>query len=183
MHRHREWLLREIGKVERDRTTSPWWREGGAFLFRGELMRLEVAGLDCVPHLRLGAELFAAPSATRESDSALRAWVESHLRKLARIELPRRVFELAARHSSPVRRISVRNQRSRWGSCSRHGTISLNWRLLQSPIDVRDYVIVHELMHLREMNHSTRFWKLVAEACPGYRACEGWLRQHGRALR
>jgi len=54
----------------------------------------------------------------------------------------------------PVRRVTVRNQRSRWGSCSRRGTVSLNWRLLQTPAFVRDYVILHELAHLREMNHS-----------------------------
>jgi predicted metal-dependent hydrolase len=59
----------------------------------------------------------------------------------------------------------------------------LNWRLVQAPTAVRDYVILHELMHLREMNHSRRYWKLVAEAYPDYRVCEVWLRKHGYALR
>ena len=74
--------------------------------------------------------------------------------------------------------MTVRNQRSRWGSCSRRGTISLNWRLVQTPDLVRDYIIHHELMHLREMNHSARFWARVEEVCPGWREAERWLKRN-----
>jgi len=81
-----------------------------------------------------------------------------------------------------VRRITVRNQRSRWGSCSRRGTISLNWRLVQTPVFVRDYLVLHELAHLKEMNHSRRFWDEVARLCPGFREAERWLKQHSRLL-
>jgi len=77
----------------------------------------------------------------------------------------------------------VRSQKSRWGSCSRRGTISLNWRLIQTPDFVRDYIILHELAHLREMNHSPRFWRAVIEFCPGYRDAERWLRAHSDILR
>jgi len=91
----------------------------------------------------------------------LRSAIERHLWRLAAKEMPLRVLEYDAVHQLPVRRITVRNQRSRWGSCSRRGTISLNWRLIQSPPFVRDYIILHELMHLREMNHSIRFWREV----------------------
>ena len=75
--------------------------------------------------------------------------------------------------------MSVRNQRSRWGSCSAAGTISLNWRLIQTPDFVRDYIIYHELMHLREMNHSDRFWDHVEEVCPGWREAERWIKRNG----
>jgi predicted metal-dependent hydrolase len=75
--------------------------------------------------------------------------------------------------------VSVRNQRSRWGSCSARGTVSLNWRLVRTPDNVRDYIILHELAHLREMNHSDRFWARVAETCPGWREAERWLKRHG----
>jgi len=74
--------------------------------------------------------------------------------------------------------VSVRNQRSRWGSCSRHGTISLNWRLVQTPTFVRDYIILHELAHLKEMNHSKRFWREVARLCPDFGRAERWLKEH-----
>jgi hypothetical protein len=113
----------------------------------------------------------------------LRAAIERHLWRLAAKELPPRVLEYATLHQLPVRRISVRNQRSRWGSCSRRRTISLNWRLIQTPAFVRDYILIHEIMHLREMNHSSRFWREVERACPDYETAERWLKQHSSLLK
>jgi predicted metal-dependent hydrolase len=103
--------------------------------------------------------------------------------KRARAELPARLMALAAEHGLTVARVSIRNQRTRWGSCGRDGHISLNWRLVLMPPDVRDYVLVHELMHLRRLDHSRAYWKLVAAACPGYREARQWLRTHGHLLR
>jgi predicted metal-dependent hydrolase len=76
-------------------------------------------------------------------------------------------------------RISLRDQRSRWGSCSTTGTLSFNWRLVLAPHDVLDYVVVHEVCHLVEHNHSRRFWKLVERRRPGYRDPKAWLDAHG----
>lgn len=104
-------------------------------------------------------------------------------RQLARRVLPPRLLELAAHHGLTVTRVSVRNQRSRWGSCGRDGHISLNWRLVQMPDWVRDYVLLHELMHLRRMDHSPAYWALVAAVCPEYQAARAWLRANGRSLR
>jgi predicted metal-dependent hydrolase len=95
-------------------------------------------------------------------------------------ELPVRLLELAARHGCHVVRISIRNQRSRWGSCSPNGLICLNWRLVLTPDWVRDYVLIHELMHLKRMDHSPKFWKLVEAACPDWRAAKKWLRTYER---
>ena len=81
-----------------------------------------------------------------------------------------------------VPRVTIRNQRSRWGSCSRSGVIALNFRLVQTPPAVCEYVLIHELMHLREQNHSRRYWYLVEEVCPGFREAERWLRVEGKAL-
>jgi predicted metal-dependent hydrolase len=100
----------------------------------------------------------------------------------AKEELPRRLMQLAATHGLAVSRVSVRNQRARWGSCGRDGHICLNWRLVRMPEWVRDYVIVHELMHLRRLDHSPAYWKLVAGAAPDYAAARRWLRVHGREL-
>lgn len=97
-------------------------------------------------------------------------------------ELPRRLFELAAKFALTVTRVSIRNQRWRWGSCSKAGHICLNWRLIEMPAWVRDYVLIHELMHLRRMDHSPAFWKLVAVAFPDYQHARAWLREHGRGL-
>ncbi len=103
------------------------------------------------------------------------------LRARARRELPPRLLELAAQVGLRVSRVSVRNQRHRWGSCSVSGHISLNWRLITMPPWVRDYVLYHELMHLRRMDHSPAFWALVAGVCPRYREARAWLRHHALA--
>jgi predicted metal-dependent hydrolase len=97
--------------------------------------------------------------------------------------LPARLYELADRHGLVVTAVSVRSQKTRWGSCGRNGHISLNWRLMLMPEWVRDYVLVHELMHLRRLDHSRKFWRLVEAACPEYRKARQWLRAHGPALR
>jgi predicted metal-dependent hydrolase len=110
------------------------------------------------------------------------ASLDRELRARAQRELPPQLLALAEQHGLAVRRVSIRNQRSRWGSCSPSGHISLNFRLLLMPAEVREYILIHELMHLRQANHSIRFWRLVEAACPGFRDRERWLRRHGAAL-
>jgi predicted metal-dependent hydrolase len=78
--------------------------------------------------------------------------------------------------------IQIRDQRTRWGSCSSTGTLSFNWRLVLAPFEVLDYVVVHELCHLRVANHSRRFWQLVETRRPGWRAQKAWLDEHGPEL-
>jgi predicted metal-dependent hydrolase len=104
------------------------------------------------------------------------------LRKQAAIELPAHLYHLAAHHGLTVSGVSVRNQRSRWGSCSPSGHISLNWRLVLMPENVRDYVLIHELMHLRRLDHSRHFWRLVAHACPNYQHARKWLRENRHVM-
>jgi predicted metal-dependent hydrolase len=79
-------------------------------------------------------------------------------------------------------RVQIRGQRTRWGSCSSRGTLSFNWRLALAPFEVLDYVVVHELCHLREANHSARFWKLVASRRPDWRRQRNWLTANGPEL-
>jgi hypothetical protein len=79
-------------------------------------------------------------------------------------------------------RVQIRAQRTRWGSCSPRGDLSFNWRLVLAPFDVLDYVVVHELCHLREPNHSARFWRLVASRRPDWHSQRDWLRAHGDEL-
>jgi hypothetical protein len=106
--------------------------------------------------------------------------VERELRKRAAHELPARLRELAAQHGFTVKAVTVRAQRTRWGSCSPTGRISLNWRLVQLPPSVSDYVLLHELAHLTYLNHSARFWKEVDRICPWYREARAWLRGNAR---
>jgi predicted metal-dependent hydrolase len=98
-------------------------------------------------------------------------------------ELAARLRELAAQHGLVVARVSIRDQHTRWGSCGRDRSICLNWRLVLMPPPVRDYVMIHELMHLKRLDHSRAYWALVAAACPDYQEARRWLREHGPSLR
>lgn len=110
------------------------------------------------------------------------ASLDRELRARAAHELPPQLLALAAHHGLIVRRVTIRNQRSRWGSCSSTGHISLNFRLLLMPDSVREYILIHELMHLKQANHSIRFWRCVEAACPAFRDAERWLKKHGPSL-
>ncbi|MBQ6240729.1 MAG: M48 family metallopeptidase [Firmicutes bacterium] len=97
-------------------------------------------------------------------------------------KIPPRVEYYAGLMGLQYGRITIRNQVSRWGSCSEKGNLSFNCLLMLCPADVRDYVIVHELCHLREMNHSPRFWAEVEAVVPDYRLWRRWLRKYGSRL-
>jgi predicted metal-dependent hydrolase len=177
--RNVEWFERQLQRLAARPNRRQAWGIGTEVLFRGERVKLEAAVNGERGLIRFGDEVL------RVTDPAadLRPAIESHLWRLAAKELPAVVLGYAALHQWPVRRITVRNQRSRWGSCSRRGTISLNWRLIQAPEFVRDYLCLHELVHLREMNHTARFWREVERVCPDYPTAEKWLKQHSSLLR
>lgn len=173
----RDWLERTRSRLAQLPRGAAVWTIGTSIMFRGEwceVRRIESAP----PRVALGESVFRV----RSHDGDLRATLEGHLRRLARIELPARTWELSAVTGVEVREVVVRNQRTRWGSCSSNGTVSLNWRLVQAPPFVADYIVFHELMHLREMNHSARFWAHVAAVCPRWEEAERWLKHHGGAL-
>lgn len=170
----KSWLEKQWRILEARRAPPHILRPGMEILLRGQPVALELRQRGENWELCFGPER----TALANPDGNLRPALEHHLRNAARVQLARRVRELAVEHPSHVKHIVVRNQKSRWGSCSCNGTISLNWRLIQLPDHVRDYIIIHELMHLRELNHSTRFWREVERACPNYRAAEDWLKQN-----
>jgi predicted metal-dependent hydrolase len=107
---------------------------------------------------------------------------ESEARGGARELVSALAEEEAERLAVTYERIRIGDQRTLWGSCSARGTLSFNWRLVLAPLEVLDYVVVHELCHLREPNHSKRFWKLVEGRRPGWREQRDWLRAYGPEL-
>jgi predicted metal-dependent hydrolase len=111
-----------------------------------------------------------------------RAVSESEARFAARELASALAEEEAERLGVTYRRIRIGGQRTLWGSCSSRGTLSFNWRLVLAPFDVLDYVVVHELCHLRVPDHSRRFWALVERHRPGWREQRDWLREHGPEL-
>ena len=173
------WLEQALKRLSARPVGPKQWTIGTEICFRGELVTIQSGVNGESGCIRFGSETIKIS----EDAGDFRDAIERHLWRLAVKEFPPRVFELAAAHQVTVRRVTVRNQRSRWGSCSRHGTISLNWRLVQTPTFVRDYLILHELMHLRQMNHSARFWREVERVCPDYKNAERWLKQHSALLR
>jgi predicted metal-dependent hydrolase len=176
--RHQTWLDQARHRLAARSTAPQQWRLGTHVWFRGENVVI-VPAAQSPPAIQLGTERIPVP----DLNADLRPLIEAHWRGLAERELPPRVATLAQLHQLSVHRVTVRNQRSRWGSCSRRRTISLNWRLIQTPEFVRDYIILHELMHLRQMNHSSRFWHEVKRVCPDYEQAERWLKQHRELLR
>jgi predicted metal-dependent hydrolase len=168
--RQAEWIRREqLRQAAADRP----WDHGTLVWWRGELVRLDVAdGIVTCDEVR----------ATVGSNGTVRKTLELEFRRHATIELPPRLRELATRHGASISRVSVRNQRSRWGACGPSGHITLNWRLLQMPRQVADYVMLHELTHLTHPHHRPSFWRKVGTVCPEWRDAERWIRKHGREL-
>jgi len=107
--------------------------------------------------------------------SSLKRVLENFYRTRAREHLTDRATAFADSMELSYDRIELRNQRTRWGSCSTNGVLSFNWRLVMAPPDVIDYVVVHELAHLRESDHNDRFWELVEMEIPEYRELSDWL--------
>jgi predicted metal-dependent hydrolase len=177
LERHTEWLEQEHARV-RAAYVTPVWVAGATMWLRGEPVTIRIEESAGRHVARYGDRGVSVPGDAID----LRTYIHRDLRRLAREELGARLRELAAEHSLTVAGITIRNQQSRWGSCSRTGRIALNYRLVQMPRAVRDYVLIHELMHLKQPDHSLRFWRLVEAACPGFRAAEAWLERHGRGL-
>jgi predicted metal-dependent hydrolase len=177
LDRQAAWVQRQRARL-RSVEAAPQWIDGAGILLRGERVTIQVSVANGVRTAHYGGRSVRVPASAAD----LRAAIEPDLRALAREELTPRLYALAAEHGLTVTRCTIRNQRSRWGSCSRSGAIALNYRLVQMPPAVSDYVLLHELMHIREPNHSRRFWRLVEDVCPEFRGAERWLKDVGRAL-
>lgn len=172
--RHLSWAARERAKQLASHRPPLQWTAGTRILIDGEAVAIARDG----ELVRAGTIAVRVPA----GETNLRPAVEWALREEARRTLPPRVFALAATHGLTVTRVTIRNQRSRWGSCAPGGRIALNFRLLQMPPSVREYILLHELMHIRHPNHSRRFWRAVQSVCPGFRHAEHWLKRIGQDL-
>lgn len=129
-----------------------------------------------VKHLSTTAEN-AVPAPPPLPDSERRRYME-----LARDIFTRKTAYYASVMDVTYGRISIREQKTRWGSCSSKGNLNFNWRLLFAPEEVLDYIVVHELAHRREMNHSPAFYRIVESVLPNYKKEQRWLREHGDSL-
>jgi predicted metal-dependent hydrolase len=168
----------------------PWIEDR---LAAGQAVRDAVAARGAgVPYLGRELALTAQPGRTRahrrgdellvpagaEAADAIERWY----RRAARDEIAPRLDEAVAVLGTRYTKLAIRNQRTRWGSCTSGGALSFNWRLLLAPEPVLDYVVWHEACHLRVMDHSPRFWALVRTHCPEYQDHRRWLKVQGSTL-
>lgn len=112
----------------------------------------------------------------------VRAAIREYLITLAKVRLEERVRLYAGKIGVRPNRITLREQKTKWGSCSSLHNLNFNWKLIMAPPQALDYVVVHELCHLHEFNHSSRFWSLVADQLPDYEVWKKWLKEHTEDL-
>ena len=178
------WLLRHLDAAPR-RKAKDKTLPANVILLRGEATRIEVIE-EAGRQARLKVEesagrlIVRVPAGTRSTPRQL---VAPWLRQRARVEVEAMVRRQATRMGVTVRSISIRDQRTRWGSCSSLGSLSFNWRLVMAPRAVLEYVVIHELAHRLQQNHSKAFWQVVARFYPDYKAARAWLRGNASLLR
>lgn len=173
VHENADWLTE---KLSQQRLAVPFVH-GAEIPFKGKMHRIE--GLRSLRGMivRRNQTLYV-PGGREHLARRLTEW----LREEARVALTAAATEHAVALGGNLRRITIRDQKTRWGSCSPDGNISFTWRLIMAPPVILDYVAAHEAAHLVQMNHSRAFWKLVARRVKNPEAATGWLRIHGADL-
>jgi predicted metal-dependent hydrolase len=168
----RPWIERRLREAEavRRRLAS----RAGTVPYLGHALRLVPQASRTRVHRR-GEELLVPAGDPRPA-------LERFYRRAARGEIEPRLNRATAETGVPYQGLSIRSQRTRWASCSAEGRMSFNWRLLLAPEPVLDYVVWHEVCHLEVLDHSPRFWSLLASRCPDWREHARWLRRHGPTL-
>ncbi|MBI5411659.1 M48 family metallopeptidase [Candidatus Peregrinibacteria bacterium] len=182
---HLVWIKKHVAKAQKKHDAAPRhdYRTGDSFLFLGERHDLTVLEADrkkpkvewndAALVVSIPAELAPVEKAALVQEALTRFF-----KKKAGEVIHDRLSHFNDFYHFEYRRVTLRDQKTRWGSCSRDGNLNFNWRLILAPIEVIDYVVVHELCHLREMNHSTRFWALVVQTLPDYKQWRKWIRDH-----
>lgn len=183
------WILSAIEKLSSATVNKPRrdYREGEAFLFRGASVRLKFESAPSLKQITASRKdrhlVVAFPEPAQSATfTEIRQAIERFYRAQAQDYLPKRAEELANKNGFEFARVRIKNQKTRWGSCSAKRNINLNMRLMMAPDAAIDYVIIHELCHLRELNHSPAFWAIVESYCPAFRYWRAWFRQHGPSL-
>lgn len=178
------WIIRQRAKILEQQQMNPpkQYKTGEKFLYLGQEYGLEVrisegrAGMVGIVEDKI--VLFAKTGDNAEVQKALHAWYE----KQAKTVIPKRVRFYAEQMGETFGNITIKNQKKRWGSCSSARNLNFNRRLIMAPQKVLDYVVVHELCHLRQMNHSKEFWKEVELVLPDYKVHKKWLEMNGHLL-
>ena len=174
------WVVDQQRKYDayREQVPDRSFEAGERFPFLGEERELVIEPLQ--KHEVDEASIRLRKSAVEQS--SVKKVLENFYRSRAREYLTDRTDHYTERMGVEYEKLELRNQRTRWGSCSTGGTISLNWRLIMAPPDIVDYLVVHELAHLTEQHHGREFWQLVYEYVPDYKKKAEWLDQNSAKL-
>jgi predicted metal-dependent hydrolase len=151
--------------------------DGEKFPFLGDLYELQLVKPQR-PSLRFDAGFYLGHTSQKRGEQVFTRWYKEQ----ALTVISERVNIFSEMHGFVPGRIRITSARTRWGSCSPDGTLNFTWRLILAPLQVVDYVVIHELVHLRVKNHSGRFWKIVQDLAPEYPLQRKWLREHGEKL-
>jgi predicted metal-dependent hydrolase len=176
-----DWVVEKLGSWQSKKAPVIEWRDGASIPFRAEIFLLRLTPKERGALPKLQEEILLVPLGV----DAEPARIEKAVTAWYRIEALR-VFEECIAHFSPLmnvapREIKLSSARTQWGSCTVHKVVRLNWQLVKMPLHLIDYVVVHELAHLVEMNHSAAFWRVVESACPDYKQCRKELHSYGIA--
>lgn len=174
--KYADWVIKKQAEVKARDVVQPSRRfvSGEKFFFLGEQYLLEFVGAK-KPTLRLNTNFQLAGTAQENAKNLFENWYKQEARHV----FNERVEHYAKKHAFTVKQVKLSSAQTRWGSCSSKGYINLTWRLVMAPIEIVDYVVVHELCHLREPNHSPAFWAQVATIIPDYKERRRWLKDNG----
>lgn len=183
LHSKAGWVIGNLDAWKEKRIIQPQWCPDSTFWLLGDPYRLALTGSDklqMVSQDNKADQVQGIPSSLAVFTSCqIEKFVMAWYRKQAMAHMSERMALYADKLGVPLPRLRLSSARTRWGSCSSHGTVCLNWRLIQLPISLVDYVIAHELSHLIEMNHSSAFWKVVERIYPDYRQAQMELKKIG----
>lgn len=173
-----EWIKRQQAKVLKDAVTPRQYVDGECFLYLGKEIALRIVP-DGKSALVMDGVFKLTKPAWPQAQSVFETWYKKQARKV----ITERVQFYARKYGFKVEKIRISSARTRWGSYSSKGTLSFTWRLVMAPLEIIDYVVVHELCHSKELNHSRAFWAQVESILPDYKRRRKWLKENGAKLR
>jgi predicted metal-dependent hydrolase len=170
-----DWIARTREKIKSiELTVGKQYTDGEKFLFLGSPFDLKLVELQKhLLHFDSGFTL--RQSAQTKGEQVFTRWYKARAFEI----ISERVEKYSQQYNFVPKQVKISFAKTRWGSCSPNGTLNFTWRLVMAPLDVIDYVVVHELVHLRVKNHSSKFWKVVESICPEYKKQRKWLRENG----
>lgn len=173
-----DWILRSREKLKAIKPIpKKAYVDGERFLFLGQEYELRLVPPQR-PALKFDGRFTLSTSAQERGELAFTKWYKTQALTL----FTERVNHYANLHGLIPKEVKVNSAKTRWGSCTSAGTLNFTWRLVMAPLEVIDYVVLHELAHLKVKNHSPRFWKLVESLCPDFKHHRKWLRDHGETM-